>query len=43
MKETKTHLQSYQMSLNIYDKKLEVKLISLYADSICSNNMNNVL
>lgn len=29
MKETKKHLQSHQMSLNIYDRKLEVTLISL--------------
>ena len=51
MKETKKHLQTHQMSLNIYDRKLEVTLIflsmlilfSLDADSICSNNMNNAL
>lgn len=29
MKETKKHLHSHQIPLNIYDRKLEVTLISL--------------
>ena len=42
MKETRKHLQSHQMSLNIYDRKLEVTLISL-SMLFLSTVMNNAL